>query len=215
MTIDVDIEFGRQPKLPLDFGPTATDVLLIAGNCNVLGWTVQDASGEVPADVSGSVTSPGAGATIATTGALAAGTYIINWTVGLLGAAAAADANNFQLADTAGNVLASINPGAAGQYPQAQAEVVLAAGNTVLVKSIGAGTVGVTYEVQLVVQPTQVPDVNVQLKDAGQPIARISVAVGQSQTVNHGDIGIQVVGSLTVHPISGTVSGTVYVNPFP
>lgn len=102
---------------------------------------------------SGSVTSPGAAATI-TSLALAAGTYLAQWTVVLSGTLGAGDANNLQLTNGATQVATSLNAGAAGTYVQQSATVVIPAGGaTLAVKSIAAATVGGTYAAQLTAAP--------------------------------------------------------------
>jgi hypothetical protein len=101
----------------------------------------------------GTVTSPGALATIATTASVPAGTYNIAWQVSLSGTLGAVDANNFRLVDSTGNVLVSINPSVAGTYPQEAVEVTTTTAGAVLVQSILAGTVASVYGAQLSVIP--------------------------------------------------------------
>lgn len=102
---------------------------------------------------SGSQTSPGAAATIASIAA-AAGTYTVQWTVVLSGTLGAGDANNLQLTNAATQVAVSTNAGAAGTYVQQTATIVVPAGGaTVAVKSILAATVGGVYAAQLTITP--------------------------------------------------------------
>lgn len=104
--------------------------------------------------VSGQQTSPGAGATIAATAALPAGTYLVSWTVVLSGTLGAGDANNLQLTNGATQVATSLNAGAAGTYIQQQATVVIPAGGAIVaVKSIAAATVGGVYAAQITAAP--------------------------------------------------------------
>lgn len=106
--------------------------------------------------VEGSVTSPGASATIANAGTFPAGTYQIGWAVSLSGTVSATDVNNFQLRAGAPVALASINPGAVGSYPQTPVTVTFTAPTQISVVAIGAGTVGAVYAAQIVVTPVVV-----------------------------------------------------------
>lgn len=114
----------------------------------------------------GSVTSPGAAATI-TSFSLPAGGWTLNWTIELAGTPAAGDANNFQLTLGAVQELVSINPGAvAGPLQQNGVQVqVPAGGATVAVKSIAAGTAGAIYTAQLVALPANLIQLQVTLPD--------------------------------------------------
>ena len=104
--------------------------------------------------VSGQQTSPGAAATIAATGTLPAGTYLVQWTAVLSGTLGAGDANNLQLTNGATQVATSLNAGAAGTYVQQSATVVVPAGGAIVaVKSIAAATVGGVYAAQLTAAP--------------------------------------------------------------
>jgi hypothetical protein len=102
---------------------------------------------------SGSVTSPGAGATIASLILVLPGAYQIKWTVQLTGTVGAADQDNFQL--NAGSLtFPSLNAGAVGVYPQTDADVVLSASvTTVTITAIAAGTVGAVYTAQITLIP--------------------------------------------------------------
>lgn len=198
-------------KRPLTVAPTAVDVPVYSGEGYLAGWSLRDVSGDAVVDVSGSVVAPGAAATIATTAALPAGTYTVTWAVGLQGAAAAADANNFQLMNGAGQVLVSVNPGAAGDYIQAATEVVVTAGQTVSVKSIGAGTAGVTYSADLSLDPTQEIETIVEIQDGSGILGEISFQNQRSQTNDLGYPGVLLAGQVTLHVVSGKVTGAIYV----
>lgn len=135
---------------------------------------------------SGSQTSPGAAATIASVAA-AAGTYTVQWTVVLSGTLGAGDANNLQLTNGATQVAISTNAGAAGTYVQQTATIVVAAGGaTVAVKSIGAATVGGVYAAQLTITPTpgttgdQVKLYREVAGASGQPQNKLRTFTGQA-----------------------------------
>lgn len=119
---------------------------------SVAGLAAAAPAGQSSAN-SGSVTSPGAAATI-TSLALPAGTYSVQWTVVLSGTLGAGDTNNLQLTNGAAQVAPSLNAGAAGTYVQQTATVVVPAGGaTVAVKSIAAATAGGVYAAQLTASP--------------------------------------------------------------
>lgn len=198
-------------KRALTVAPTAVDVPVYSGEGYCAGWSLRDVSGDVTVDRSGSVVAPGAAATIATTAALPAGTYTVTWSVGLQGAAAAADANNFQLVTTAGQVAVSVNPGVAGDYLQAATEVTVLAGQTVSIQSIGAGTAGVTYSANLSLDPTQEIETIVEIQDGSGIIGEVSFQANRSATNDLGYPGVLLIGQITVHVVSGKVTGAVYV----
>lgn len=207
--IDVSVTVGD--KRPITVAPTATDVTPFSGEGYLAGWSLRDVSGDVAVDVSGSVVAPGAAATIATTAALPAGTYTVTWSVGLQGAAAAADSNNFQLVTTAGQVAVSVNPGVAGDYLQAATEVTVTAGQTVSIKSIGAGTAAVTYSANLSLDPTQEIETIVEIQDGNGILGEVSFQANRSATNDLGYPGVLLAGQVTLHIVSGKVTGAVYV----
>jgi hypothetical protein len=97
----------------------------------------------------GSATSPPAFTTLAGSGSLAPGIYVINWSVTLTGTLSGAEVNNFILFGGPGGntVLAtSVNPAAPGTYPQPPVTRIIAAGDTTGVAS-GAvnATAGAVY----------------------------------------------------------------------
>ena len=112
-----------------------------------------------PQQTSGSVTSPGAGATIASISAatLVPGVYNVQWAVELDGGApAAADIDNFRIQGPGQfGQLTSINDGAIGRYPQTsfQGTIFQNPGSPVKVIAVAAGTVGVTYSAQFSLTP--------------------------------------------------------------
>lgn len=108
-------------------------------------------------NITGSVTSPGAGATIAQL-QLPVGSYTVSWTVQLSGTLGAADTNNFVLAQTGtgapGNVLTAINSPTANTFPQLPVTVTSTnANNFVKINTVGAGTVGAVYNAQMTITP--------------------------------------------------------------
>lgn len=100
---------------------------------------------------SGTVTSPGAAATIANIASLPAGTWVLNWNVGLAGTLAAIDGDNFKLIVAGSSVEnPSNNPPAAGLYPQEPVQIVVPAGGAaVSVRTVAAGTVASVYSAEL------------------------------------------------------------------
>lgn len=208
-SLNVDVTVGD--KRALTVAPTVVDVDVFSGEGYCAGWSLRDVSADVTVDKSGSVVAPGAAATIATTVALPAGTYMVTWSVGLQGAAAAADANNFQLVTTAGQVAVSVNPGVAGDYLQAATEVTVLAGQTVSIQSIGAGTAGVTYSANLSLDPTQAIETIVEIQDGSGIIGEASFQSNRSVTNDLGFPGVILSGQITLHVVSGKVTGAVYV----
>lgn len=209
--VDIDINWGE--VIPLTVVPTSVDVTILQGAGRLAGWSLRDVSTATPQDASGNVVAPAAGVDIVALTGLPAGTYVIEWTVGLQGAAAAADADNFQLYDTAGNLLVSVNPGAAGDYPQLQTEVTVTAGAKIAVKSIGAGTAAVTYIADLVITPTGEVETIVELQDGSNVLGEATFRGERANTAWFGKGGPTMFGKCVVHVISGTVTGTVYVVP--
>lgn len=209
MSIDVSVTVGE--KLPLTVAPTAVDVPLYSGPGYISGWSLRDAVSDTDLQNSGNAVAPAAGATIATVTGVAAGTYTVNWTVGLQGAAAAADANNFNLVDTAGTVIASVNPGAAGEYPQIAVDLTLAAGNSVSIKAIGAGTAAVTYSADLSILSNGLIETIVELQDGARIIGESAMSDTGIDTRSLGDPGVSLRSGVNVHVVSGKVTGVVYV----
>lgn len=199
--------------IPVTVQPTSTDVTILQGGGAICGWSLRDVSNTQATQNSGNAVAPLAGATIVQLTGLAAGTYTVEWTVGLQGAAAAADANNFELFDTAGNVIASVNPGAAGEYPQVNAVVTVAAGATIGIKAIGAGTAGVTYSADVAIAATANVQTVVEFQDLGNAVGESVMVPQPSDTEWFGFPGVRVNGKLVLHVVSGTVAGAVYVAP--
>lgn len=210
MDIEVDITAGETYPLPVVSAIADTDI--ISGPAYLRSISLRDSLNNVPVQASGQVVAPGAGAAIATTAALVGGTYSVNWTVGLQGAAAAADANNFKLVDSNGVVLVSVNPGAAGEFPQIQTEVTIANGTTVSVQAIGAGTAGVTYSADVSVTPTGEVETVVEVTDGARIIAEMSFRGERAQNVSFGRPGVCIETMLHLHVISGSVTGAFHVS---
>lgn len=207
--IDIEISTGRVVTVPVPI--TAVDVTPVNGSCKLYGWSFRDASGDTTQQAENSVTSPGAGAAIVSITGLATGTYDVSWTVALQGAAAAADANNFQLRNGVTVVEGSVNPGAAGVYPQVNARIVVPAGGTVSVNAIAAGTLGVVYLAQIEVAITLIPNAVCELLDAGNVLGVMAMPAGEANTEWLDEPGVHVQNQVRVHLISGTVRGCIYV----
>lgn len=209
--LDIDINIGG--VLPITVLPTSATVTVLQGAGRLAGWSLRDLSTAVPIAKRGNVTAPGAGATIATTGVLAAGTYTIQWTVELDGAPAAADENNFQLFNAAVPVIVSINPAVAGAYPQPAAQLVVAAGATVSIKAVGAGTAAVGYTADFTLTPVLVADVVAEITSGGDVLGEVSIEPGEVVTQWFGSPGLRAQGAVILNMIQGSVTGTFYVAP--
>lgn len=210
MTATLDIEFGPPRVDPIPVAVTAVDVTLLTGPARLIGWSLREASGDVQGSAEGTVTSPGAVATIAATAVKPAGTYDVSWLVSLAGTLAAGDANNFQLQVGGVTAEGSLNGIVAGNYPQAGIRVVLSAPGTISIASIAAGTVGAVYGGQLEAIPVAQGSAVAEIRDGNQPLAEIGLNANGSDThaFTHG--GIHVRGQLQLHIVSGAVTGVVY-----
>lgn len=155
----------RQPLLDICDGNGLVLAEIPAGTNPGLSATLTTYLSQAPASLlapspsvngTGNVTAPAAGTTI-TSAVLSQGTWQVNWQVLLQGAAAAGDVNNFGLNLGATLVDTSENGEAAGALYQ-QDPVVLdvpAAGATLAIKAIGAGTAGVIYDAGFTAVPTE------------------------------------------------------------
>lgn len=181
---------------------------LIGGPVRLCGWSANGGAGTTDTPVQGSVTSPGAGATIASV-SLGNGTYNVAWTIEMSGTLAAADIDNVQLLLGATVVADSVDANGAGTYPQQAVEVTVANGPLVLAaKTIGAGTVGAVYKVTMVVTPTSVSTATIF--DGGQPIAYIVMDTQGNQTFWIDSYGVAVETELSVLTTNGTMSGVLW-----
>lgn len=206
--LDIVLDTGRADILPVPI--TASDLVVLNSPCQLCGWSIRDAQSDLPRAAEGAVVAPAAGATIVSLTGLVSGLYRVGWTVELLGAAAAADANNFQLVPSVGDTIASLNAGAAGVYPQQEVEYFLNVFGSVTIKSIGAGTAGVTYAAQLTLEPTSLAASVVELQDGNNAIAEIGLPAGASDTSWFGREGVYVRQQIKLHVVSGAVTGAVY-----
>ena len=211
MSIDVEVGISPGPFNAISFGPITADETLITGKCVLRGWSMREASGAQPQYNRGSQTSPGATTTIATVTIPTAGTYDITWTVYLNGTLSASDANNFQLLHNASVVMTSLNQAAVGVYPQQTELVTCAAGDTITVESIAAGTVGAVYSADLSAIPDPFFGAAIEFHDGGNTIAASGMDYQDSDTQWFGTAGFQIRGDITVHIIAGTVTGAVYI----
>lgn len=207
---EIDITVVPGPVRGVPVPATAVDVTPINGPCYLSGWSLREAAGEIAGSGSGSVTSPGALATIATTASLPAATYTVNWEVELAGTLGAGDANNFQLVDSAGVVLASINAAAAGVYPQEPTEITTTVAGAVLVRSIAAGTVASVYSAQVSAIPAIGVMAQVELQDGNQPLGESSMESQGSDTEVMPGEGLRVSNTVRLHIVSGAVTGVLY-----
>jgi hypothetical protein len=195
--------------LTVSAAQAAAGTLLQNGPGELVGWSLSAGSAITSSDAEARVVAPGAGATI-TSVILPQGTWLIKWTVELDGAAAAADLNNFKLNYGGANPLNSLNPAAAGTYPQQDQTTIAGAGTlTVSVQAIGAGTAGVGYSASITAIPTS--DAFGSILDGGQLLAVISLSAGASDTQGPGSRGIRFDNSVAVSASVGQLSGVLYV----
>lgn len=206
--LDITITAGAFRGLPVT--PTAVDVTLLNGPAVLRGWSLRDITGEVPFENEGSVTSPAAGAVIASIAGVPAGTYNVNWTVELAGTIAAADSNNFELSSPAGVVLVSVNPAVAGDYPQPSIEVTSATAGTWTVKAVALGTVGAIYSASFSLEPTLNPATVVELQDGNQILGESAMYPNRSDHQILPLPGLHVAQQIKLHVVSGQVTGVVY-----
>lgn len=209
--VDVNVTVGGVQSLTVPL--TSTNTTPIQGGGIFAGWSLRDAIADTAASAEGSVVAPAAGAVIASQVIPNVGTYTVKWTVGLQGAAAAADANNFQLFNGAAAVDVSINPGAAGEYAQADVVLNVAAGSAVSVKAVGAGTAGVTYSAQISVIPNGLIETVVEITDGQTVLGEVSLTDISSDTRWFGPAGPCFEGAVTLTAISGAFKGCIFVIP--
>lgn len=120
--------------------------------------------------VDNSVTSPGAGATIATipAGSLPAGEYQVTVVTNISGTTGAGDNNNTQLVNGASTTrldnglgVTTLNLG----------NILMSGANALTVQAVAAGTVGAVYAVQIIATPiTTVETVTLQIKERIIPL---------------------------------------------
>jgi len=207
-SVDVEVAAGRVRAIPLPV--TAVDVTLINGPVVLAGWSIREASGDIPRDAEGSVTSPAALAVIATLTGLAGGTYRVHWTISLAGTLAAGDANNFELTDTSGNVVQSVNLAVAGNYPQPDAVITVPSNGTITIEALAIGTVASVYSAELSIEPTITDEVVAEIRDGNNVIACIGLGTGGADTEYFGPFGLMPLNQITVHLVSGTLVGAVF-----
>lgn len=181
---------------------------LIGGPVRLCGWNANGGAGTTDTPVTGSATAPAAGATIASV-SLGNGTYNVEWTVELTGTPGAGDVDNVQLLIGATVIADSVNLGAVGNYPQANAEVTVTGGPlTLAAKAVGAGTAGATYKITMTVIPTSTSAATVF--DGNQPVGYITINQFGDQVFWFDSYGIAVDTELRVLTTAGTVSGILF-----
>jgi hypothetical protein len=116
-----------------------------ASGVPLTGGQNQGIIGGIPGG-SGSATSPTAFTVLTEVTVPVAGTYTVNWSAALSGTLSGAELNNFGLfRNQSAQLATSVNPAAAGTYPQAPVTVTLAAGDRLEVGNVGNATAGATY----------------------------------------------------------------------
>lgn len=209
--VEVNVTVGGVKPLTVPLTSTATTP--ISGGGWLAGWSIRDGVADSSSAVENAVVAPGAGATIATITGIAAGTYTVEWNVALQGAAAAADANNFQLLNGVTVIAGSVNPGAAGEYPQANVVAIIPAGGSVTVKAVGAGTAGVTYSAQIALIPNGLIETVVEITSGQDVLGEITVRDLDSLTQWFGPDGPCFVDGITLTAVSGAFRGCIYYVP--
>lgn len=206
--LEIEVSLGRIRAIPA-IAPVSGTVLL-AGPGELLGWSFRESGAETGLSTEASLVSPGAGATIASIASVPVGVYTISWETQLIGAAAAADQDNFALFSGATQLAVSLNAGAAGQYPQTTVQFSLTSAQTIAVKAVGAGTVGVTYAAQLAVTPVTAGQAVLELRDGNQPLCEISAGIAGSLSQWFGPEGIRFYNQIQAVPIAGQMTGAIY-----
>jgi hypothetical protein len=187
----------------------SANTALASGPKRLLGWSIISGAASSTETV-GQVTSPAAGATIATLTNLPAGDYSVTWTVELAGTLAAADANNFQLLNGVTVVLASDNQAVAGVYNQPGVVVTVPANGSISIQAIALGTVGAVYRAQLVVSLLAGGAIG-NVLDGSQIVGVISTGADQVDVQWMGDHGIYLGTQVSIQATVGKLSGCIYV----
>ena len=206
--LEIEVSLGRIRAIPA-VNP-ASGTILLAGPGEIMGWSFRESGAETGLETEASLVSPGAGATIASIANVPVGVYTISWSVQLIGAAAAADQDNFILTSGATNLMTSLNAGAAGQYPQTSLQFAVPSLQTVAVKAVGAGTVGVTYAAQIAVTPVTAGQAVLELQDGNNPLCEISAGIAGSLTQWFGPEGVRFYNQIKAVPLIGQMTGAVY-----
>lgn len=206
--IEIDVVAGEIRPVPVL--ATTADVVVLGAPARLCGWSLRDAAGDVPLTATGQTVAPGAGGSITSALSPGAGLYVAKWTVELEGPAVAADADNFRIQFTGGAAIPSLNPGAAGVFPQVDQEIQIPAGGSASIAAIAAGTAGVTYRATLQLTPSAVPDTVVEVQDGNMPLGEISFGGDVVDTRWFGIAGVHVAQQIKLHVISGVVTGTIY-----
>ena len=211
MTLSADFEVTVGPVRAIPVPATSSGGRIISGPCTLYGWSLQDTGLAVPFFKAGTVTSPGAGATIVNLGTVPAGDYTLDVDLELQGTVAAADANNFELTGPPGGPYIFENLGAVGQYPQAPVNVNLPSPTLLVVKAIALATVGAIYTAEV----TATPEVGIgsaaTLADGNNLIGALTVGAGQTDTKWFGPMGVMVLNQITLAIQSGQLQGAVFV----
>lgn len=207
-TLEIEVSAGRIRAIPV-VNPAAGSVVL-AGPGDLMGWSFRESGAETGLSAEGQVVSPVLGQTIVSLVSVPVGVYAIAWEVELIGAAAAADANNFGLYAGATLLSTSLNAGAAGQFPQTPVQFSLTSAQTIAVKAIAAGTLGVTYAAQVSVSPVVQGQSVLELRDGNQPLGEVSAGTAGALSQWFGPEGIRFLNQIQCNPVSGQMTGVVY-----
>lgn len=207
-SLEVEVSLGHIRAIPV-INP-APGALVLAGPGELMGWSFRESGAETGQSTEGQAVSPAAGATIASIVNVPVGVYAISWEVQLIGAAAAADQDNFVLTSGATSLEVSLNAGAAGQYPQTPVQFALTSVQTIAVKAVGAGTVGVTYAAQISVTPVTAGQAVLELQDGNQPLGEVSSSIAGSLTQWFGPEGVRFLNQIKCNPVAGQMTGVVY-----
>jgi hypothetical protein len=188
---------------------SAAGARLIQGPARLAGWSLWNPSGITQSLYFGQVTTPGAGATIATTPALAAGEYRVTLRISYEGTPAASDNNNMQwLVSGVVQQQLEIHGGSGANAAYGPFDVSVGASGTISVQAIGAGTAGAVYAAQIEIEPAAAI---ATLLDGAQVIGIADFAAGNADTHHLGKEGVRIDTELSILSSVGAIAGVVYV----
>ncbi len=194
--------------LPVSAVAASAGQRLLGGPLLICGWSFNDGAATQGLSATGTVNTPGAGATI-TTIALPSGDYTVQWTVELQGTPGAADINNVGLYLGASLEATSVNLGADGNYAQAPADISVQGGPlTLTAKAIGAATAGAIYIVNFTIIPTG--QSMATIFNGGMAAGFVGIAQGGVDTQWFDDEGIAIDTDISVQTNTGVISGVIY-----
>lgn len=203
------------PAEAIDNGAAGSSYLVSSRACLLYGWSAMDSGSAAPSQSAyGSVTAPGAGATIATL-TPGAGTWEVTVATHLVGASAAVDASNMALSAPGfgPDTLIVDNSSPSVPFENGPYIVNLAAAQALTVTAIAAGTAGVAYQAQIIA--SQVAEDAFSLYDgrdiAGQLVTTQAIPRGGSASDIVGAPGILCRRGLYIGNVGAGVRVVVYI----